>query len=408
LICLIITTVFVADILDSDLAGKLSRNLSAALTAAASNTSADTSSNLASSLLATSSPLFSTLDSSSKQHLAKSLARTLEIGMGVQLEDVSLSCFGYEDSAKGTDAAISGGYSALIKRLAEEVERMGGEIRLASKAENISAGNAVDSPVSLDITSENGTQSYSSRLVLSTVPLSLLQKSRAQLFKSLSPRKSHAIDNVHVGKLGKLVISYGEAWWPTDIGVFTILPSETPSDQKSVNTASSGKDQLRDLLRSVPLVVSSFAIKSAPEEVQPPPATHATLLVYIPVPIVAEIEGCSATEVGQAMHDYLVSSLPGDGAQSPGPRQSVLTDWAHDPYSLGATSTPLTVKSVSAGITPTSFIELGRPESLGAEDGKPRVLFAGEHTSINNRGSVTGAVESGLREGRRAVQLLNL
>lgn len=392
------------------MAGKLSKNLSAALTAAASNTSADATSSLASSLLATSSPLFSTLDSSSDQHLAKSLARTLEIGMGVQLEDVSLSCFGYEDSAKGTDAAVAGnaGYGTLIKKLADEVERMGGEIRLASKVENISAGNTIDAPVSLDITNENGTQSDSARLVLSTIPLALLQKNRAQLFNTLSPRKSHAIDNVHVGKLGKLVISYDKAWWPTDIGVFTILPIESPSDQKSMNTASSGKDQLQDLLRSVPLVVSSFAIRSAPEEIQPPPPTHATLLVYIPVPIVAEIEGRSATEVGQAMHDYLVSSLPSDGAQPIGPRRAVLTDWAHDPYSLGATSTPLTVKSVSGGITPTSFIELGRPESLGAEDAKPRVLFAGEHTSINNRGSVTGAVESGLREGRRAVQLLDL
>lgn len=396
------------DVLDTDLAGKLSKNLSAALSAAASTTSVGPTSSLASSLLAASSPLFGALDSPSEQHLATSLARTLEIGMGVRLEDVSLACFGYEDSAKGTDAAIVGGYETLIKKLAEDVEKMGGEIRLGSKAENISADDTPDAKVSLDVVNGNDGQRLTSRLVLSTVPLSLLQKHRSQLFKSLSTRKSHAIDNVHVGKLGKLVISYETAWWPTDIGAFTILPTESPSNQESNDATGSTKNQLQDLLRSVPLVVSSFAIKSAPEEVQPPPPTHPTLLIYIPVPIVADIEGRSAAEVGQAMHEYLEASLPGDGPKSRGPRQSVLTNWAYDPYSLGATTTPLTVKSVSAGISPTSFIELGRPESLGAEDGKPRVLFAGEHTSVNNRGSVTGAVESGLREGRRAVQLLDL
>ena len=377
--------------------------MSKALSTAASTASADIATSLASSLLAPSSPLFGALDSSSEQHLAKSLARTLEIGMGVQLEEVSLSCFGYEDSAKGTDAAIVGGYDTLIQKLAEEIKKMGGEIRLGSKAQDLAAEEGSDTSVSLNIVAQNDAQRASSRLVISTIPLSLLQKNRSELFKALSPRKLHAIDNVHVGKLGKLVISYENAWWPTDTGVFTVLPTE----DDSVSTGSP-ENRLHDLFRSVPLVVSSFAIRSAPDDVQPPPSTHPTLLIYIPVPIVAEIEGQSASEVGQAMHGYLAESLPKEGVVPEGPRQSVLTNWAHDPYALGATSTPLTIKSVSAGISPTSFIELGRPESLGADDGKPRVLFAGEHTSVNNRGSVTGAVESGLREGRRAAQLLDL
>lgn len=328
--------------------------------------------------------------------------------MGVQLEDVSLSCFGYEDSAKGTDAAIVGGYDALIKKLADEVRMMGGEVRLSSKAQHIGTGESAEAKVSLDIVGEHDVQRASSRLVISTIPLSLLQKNRSELFKALSSRKVHAIDKVHVGKLGKLVISYEDAWWPTDTGVFTILPTQISSSQESSGSTGSSNSRLRDLLQSVPLVVSSFAIRSAPDDVQPPPPTHPTLLIYIPVPIVAEMEGRSASEVGQAMHEYLATALPKDGAVPHGPRHSVLTNWSHDSYSLGATSTPLTVKSVSAGISPVSFIELGRPESLGVNDGKPRVLFAGEHTSVNNRGSVTGAVESGLREGRRAVQLLEL
>lgn len=316
--------------------------------------------------------------------------------MGVQLENVSLPWFGYEDSAKGTDAAIVGGYDTLVKKLAEDVEKMGGEIRLGAKADKVDlAGETVN--IATTGTAETH---YSSRLVLSTIPLSLLQKNHAQLFSHMSARKAHAIDFTHVGKLGKLVVSYDQAWWPTDVGAFTVLPTEpaTEGGQRTPN-------DLEHLLATVPLVVSSFAVKSAPEDQS---VTHPTLLIYLPVPIVEHLEGRSATEVGQAMHNYLSASLPAQTPCPPGPTHSVLTNWAHDPYALGATSTPLTVASVSAGITPASFIELGRPETLGAADGKPRVLFAGEHTSVNNRGSVTGAVESGMREGRRAVQLLGL
>lgn len=325
--------------------------------------------------------------------------------MGVQLEDVSLQWFGYEDSAKGTDAAIVGGYDKLVNKLADDVKTMGGEIQLGAKVESVKLGEKQGAPVeiSIAIANANGEQTYSSRLVLSTIPLSLLQKSHAQLFSNMSARKAHAIDFTHVGKLGKLVVSYDEAWWPTDIGAFTILPTEPTSSNGDVPT-----DDLEQLFKSVPLVVSSFAIKSAPVDVQPAPATHPTLLIYLPVPVVQHLEGRSATEIGQAMHTYLSTSLPSSKPCPSSPKHSVLTNWAYDPYSLGATSTPLTVESVSKGITPASFIELGRPETLGAADGKPRVLFAGEHTSVNNRGSVTGAVESGLREGRRAVQLLDL
>ncbi|KAJ9095044.1 hypothetical protein QFC19_007724 [Naganishia cerealis] len=362
--------------LDPSLTTRLSKNLSNALGSAASNTTATSEESLASSIFAPSSELFSQLASPEERNLAKSLARTLEIGMGVQLEDVSLRWFGYEDSAKGTDAAIVGGYDVLIEKLVNEVEGLGGEVRLGQHVEAVVPSSGDSHGVKISINDQNGGKAdIASRLVVSSIPLSLLQKGHTSLFPSLSSRKQHAIESTHVGQLGKIVLSYDKAWWPTDIGVFTVLPKQ-----------ERGKAKRKPITWVKP---------------------HATLLVYLPVPVVEHLEGKSASEVGQAMHDYLSTSLPIHSA-STAPKTSVLTNWAHDPYSLGATSTPLTVKSVSAGVDPTSFIELGRPETLGAADGKPRVLFAGEHTSVNNRGSVTGAVESGLREGRRAVHLLDL
>lgn len=43
-----------------------------------------------------------------------------------------------------------------------------------------------------------------------------------------------------------------------------------------------------------------------------------------------------------------------------------------------------------------NFLELGRAEWAG------RLGFAGEHTDVHHRGSVNGAVESGIREAGRA------
>lgn len=404
--------------LDTAVASRLSKNLSTALSAAASNTLADPTTSLASEIFSPSSQLFNTLSTSEQTH-ARALARTLEIGMGVRLEDVSLRWFGYEDSAKGTDAGVVGGYDVVVRKLVEEIERLGGEVRLGQKVESVKPTEDAETSVEIAVRNADDTaQSLQSRLAICTIPLSVLQKTHTSLFPSpsgLSPRKSHAIANTHVGQLGKIVLSYSDAWWGTDVGAFTVLPSdgqEQLGEEGEPKHAQEG--DLNALVRSVPLVVASFAVQSAStatvaEHKSTPRNPHPTLLIYLPVPVVSQLESRPASEVGDAVHEYLASCLPTSSGQTASkPVKMVLTNWSHDPYSLGATSTPLTIGATQAGINPTSFIDLRRPETLGVEGGGSRVLFAGEHTSVNSRGSVAGAVESGIREGRRALGLLQL
>ena len=78
-----------------------------------------------------------------------------------------------------------------------------------------------------------------------------------------------------------------------------------------------------------------------------------------------------------------------------------MTSWTEDPFSRGATTTPVTV---GGDRSPLDFVELGKPEK-GKWGG--RLGFAGEHTDVDHRGSVAGAVESGLREGARVAGLLD-
>ena len=78
------------------------------------------------------------------------------------------------------------------------------------------------------------------------------------------------------------------------------------------------------------------------------------------------------------------------GAKYPGPPQSTdATAWQGDPFSRGAYS------FWRVGARATDVAEVG-------ESHCERVLFAGEHTSVEYQGSVCGALESGRRAAREA------
>jgi monoamine oxidase len=331
--------------------------------------------------------LFTSLSDEEKRQV-EGLTRTLEVGMGASLERFSLRWNGYEDSFKGTDAGPEGGYSRVIDALAESFTALGGEIRTDTPVLGLNpatSGEGVDIYTS---TGNAGSDGLSARLVICTIPLAVLQKSHKDLFHApLSLKKVEAIEKTHVGQLGKIVLSYDQAWWPTDVGAFTILPTASPSSQEEAPP----KDA-RALLNSVSLVTASFAVESSL-------TPHPTLLTYLPAPVAVQLESMPLAHVTEAIHSLFLDNLPrAAGVETKQPIVSELTSWSKDPYALGATSTPV----IDADeVTPLNFVELGKPEWQG------RLLFAGEHTSLNNRGSVTGAVETGEKEGKRAVRLLN-
>jgi len=301
--------------------------------------------------------------------------------MGARLEEFSLRWNGYEDSFKGTDAGPEGGYSTVIDAIAEKITSLGGEIKLGQQVTQITPPTDSGADVVVIRTSGNETE-FSAPIVICTIPLAILQKQHQSMFScALSAKKIAAIQETKVGQLGKVVVSYEKAWWPEDIGAMTILPTaKTDVDDKDA----------RSLLESVSLVVASFANKALSKP-------HPTLLAYLPAPVAVQLESMTSDQVGDAIHRLFLDNLPRASDAEPGrPVVSRLTAWSRDPYSLGATSTPPT-----GNVTPLNFVELGKPEWKGS------VLFAGEHTSLNNRGSVTGAVETGEKEGKRAVRLLN-
>ncbi|OCF74886.1 amino oxidase [Kwoniella mangroviensis CBS 8886] len=366
---------------------------------------------LASALLSSSSPLFksdskyssdpstNTVDSTSPanpseptsnstssvdQSLAEGLARTLEIPLGLKLENVSLKWSGWESTTSfaGSDAAPEGGYQSFVEKVLKSGKV---DIKLNQKVQSIK-----DTSNGVEINTANG-EKYEGKTVISTIPLAVLKTLPSSFVQpELSPKLQSIIKGTNVGTLEKLLVKYDKAWWPnsTEVGSYTFLPTSNPNQ---LGKSSS----LEDIFNGSSLVTANFASKSS--TLSTPQPILLTYLSETPAKLLLEHP---KEEVIKAFHEFLVKRLqPKDQVNEP--VEGELTDWLKDEYSLGATTTP-TIVSENDERSPMDFKELGRPVWKG------RLGFAGEHTEMEHRGSVAGAIVSGLREAERVDRLLNL
>ncbi|TKA53183.1 hypothetical protein B0A53_04039 [Rhodotorula sp. CCFEE 5036] len=331
------------------------------------------------------------------------LARTAEIGAGVALEEQSAKFAGFEQGFKGTDGFPVGGYGEVIANLASDVKASGGEIHLdtvVTSIEDVEEGE--EAATYVKVTAENG-QTYTARAVISTIPHAVLKQNPPKFSPPLPASFISALARIQTGALEKIVLSYPSAWWPSpdQNGSFLLLPLEPTTGD---NTSS---DSLEALFASTVIPVTSF------ERIGMNP--HPTLLAYIGASAARVLARCSTDEVADAFHAYLVKRLGGGGGGGesstiPTPSTKLVTTWLSDPFSLGATSAPVTLPNSSSSTTasangdeystPLDYILVSRPAWQG------RLGFAGEHTDLDNHGSVAGAFVSGKREGLRVKELL--
>lgn len=332
------------------------------------------------------------------------LARTAEIGAGVALEEQSAKFAGFEQGFKGTDGFPVGGYGEVIANLASDVKASGGEIHLDTVVTSIEDVEDEESAC-VKVTAANG-HTYTARAVISTIPHAVLQANPPRLTPPLPASFTSALARIQTGALEKIVLSYPSAWWPSpdQTGSFLLLPLEpTTGDNQS--------DSLEALFASTVIPVTSF------ERIGMNP--HPTLLAYIGASAARVLARFSSDEVADTFHAYLVKRLLGGGGEAtssssssqnpPAPCTKLVTTWLSDPFSLGATSAPVTLPSSSSSTTTTAEGEFSTPLDyiLVSRPGwQGRLGFAGEHTDLDNHGSVAGAFISGKREGLRVKELL--
>ncbi|GAA5998103.1 flavin monoamine oxidase family protein [Rhodotorula paludigena] len=314
------------------------------------------------------------------------LARTAEIGAGIPLEEMAAKWAGFEQGFAGTDGFPEGGYGEVVRNLLAEVKAAGGEIHLGhevSNIEDLGAGKGVK------VTTKQG-QELTAQAVISTIPHAVLQHAPPTFSPPLSPYFTQAVQRMRTGSLEKVVLSYPSAWWPSpsENGSFLLLPLATPGDASFVEL--DGSSTLEQIFRQTVIPVSSF------ERIAATP--HPTLLAYVGARAARLLARFSTDEIAAAMHAYIVSRLA-PSSPPPAPSVHLVTSWQSDPFSRGATSTPIALQQGDEA-SPLDFVLVARP----AWDG--RLGFAGEHTDMENHGSVGGAVISGEREARRVRELL--
>lgn len=182
-----------------------------------------------------------------------------------------------------------------------------------------------------------------------------------------------------IGLLDKFALLYESVWWPADATNFVFLPSQSKLESSATP---------REVLESATIMTANMHALSA---AKPP-----VLLIYLP-PVAAELlEHFSDDDLTRPMHDYLTSRIPSSRASGT-PVLGKMVRWKADPFSLGATTSPI---ALGKDAKPDDLDALG--EALW--DG--RLGFAGEGTDRHLRGSVPGAVASGDREADRIAKLL--
>lgn len=318
---------------------------------------------------------------STDNDLAAALARTLEIPLGLKLEKASLRWSGWESTTSfaGSDAAPEGGYEELVGKVLAQAEKKGAEVHLNTVIKEFKLEED-----SISVSTANGDR-YTAKTAICTLPLGALKMFSKSAFEPpLPPRMLESIEGTHVGILEKLLLHYPSPWWPDaeKVGSYTFLPTAPTPNESST---------LDEIFAGTTLVCANFSCPALPN-------SNSTLLTYLSETPATLLLRNRPDEVAMAYHKFLISRFK-PSSTPPEPLEYNLTNWLTDPFSYGATTTP-SIISDNGERSPMDFKELGRPVWDG------RLGFAGEHTEMEHRGSVAGAVVSGQREAERVGRFL--
>jgi hypothetical protein len=245
------------------------------------------------------------------------LARSLEVPYGVELERVSSRWQGWANPFAGSDAGPEGGFQSLVQRVLDDAKQHGAEVRLSAMVDHV---RQVEDKVSISI----GGDTILAWTAITTIPLGVLKLSASSLFDPPLPKRQlAAIERTHVGVLEKLALAYPSAWWPSaeSCGSYTFLPRK-----HGKSSANSDEGAVHAALDRCTVVVASFAAPTLPH-------THPTLLFYLsPTPATALAEYSDAA-VAAGAHAFLRERLQVASDAAPAPQASVRTAWAQDPLS---------------------------------------------------------------------------
>ncbi|MDH3305909.1 MAG: FAD-dependent oxidoreductase [Acidimicrobiia bacterium] len=233
---------------------------------------------------------------------------------------------------------LEGGYRALVNLLADRVTIRTGEPVWAVRH---TADRATV------VTSE---RTFEADRVVVTVPLGVLKAGEMAFDPALSRPKADAIRRLGFGRLEKVVLRFGEAWWPPGTRRFMVVRDD----------------------RAFPAWADLTDHAGAPTLVGFHGAGHSEAAMDLTDD---EIVRLALGVIGQAT-----------GLEVPAPSSAHVTRWQEDPYARGSYS------YLAVGSGPEDMRALARAEG--------KVHFGGEATDPEYFGTVHGAFVSGVRVAR--------
>lgn len=254
---------------------------------------------------------------------------------GADPAELSLRYFNEDEVFDGDDLIFPGGYRPLIQKLAS-----GTSVKLREHVRAITQdANGVT------VTTDG--RAYTADRVIVTVPLGVLRAGGIAFEPPLPAAKTAAIQRLRMGCLDKVVLRFGEPFWPRDVEVFGMV-----GDQP------------------IPRFVNA--------------------LVFTGEPILIGLIGGSAARQREKLADAVIVREVRAALSSafdvdvPEPTGALITRWSQDRLAYGSYSYP------AVGSTPADR------EALASAVGG-RIHFAGEATHGEYFATVHGAYLSGLR-----------
>lgn len=272
------------------------------------------------------------------------LSAYLEFDTGGDISKLSSKDFYDDEAFEGDDVIITNGYDNITNHLAKDIT-----IQLNTVVSGI---NYNSNKVSL--ITNNGT--YYADKVLITVPLGVLKKKVITFTPPLPEKTQHAIDHLAMGTVNKFLLVWDAPFWDKELQYIGYTPEQKGEFNYFLN-------------------LNTFSNTNA-------------LMTFAFGEYAKITEQLSDESIIEAIMTHL-KHIYGDDI--PYPKHFLRTKWNQNPYSFGA----------------YSFATSNGKSKLFTVFENPindQLFFAGEHTTIDYRGTVHGAYLSGIREARKIIK----
>ncbi len=265
---------------------------------------------------------------------------------GADLGELALLSWNKDEGFAGEDLIFPNGYRQLVDNVADGLDIRYGEVvtAIAHNAQGV------------QITTSKGTHRADYAVI--TLPLGVLKAGTVRFEPPLPVAKQRAIDQLGMGTLNKVVMTFPRPFWPEDVHRLARL-----SDSGEVGFEYYNLIPVNGAVGLVALAGGSDA------------------------------RALESRSDGEILQTALADLRAIFGEAVPEPTATALTRWATDPFAFGSYS------FVQRGATRRAYDALAAPV-------RNRLFFAGEATHKDYPATVHGAWLSGLRAAEEIGELL--